>query len=204
MRRALTPLLLLVILGLGVWFAWGRFSLFSPATNEPVVEPLPPPPSYETKPQVDFLAPNFELQTLEGGTVRLGDYLGRVVVVTFWATWCPFCETQLPAYAHLAATSPRDLVVLAVNRGELPEAARDFVRNYGTRPSNMVFLQDQNDTLYPQYQATSMPQSFVIDRDGVIRAVATSELLLGEARDLVRPIILAPAACPGKKYGQDC
>lgn len=201
-RRTLFSLLLLAALAGLIWFGWRNVSWFRSAISEP--EPLPPPTSYETKAAVGSLAPNFELKTLDGREVRLGDYLGRVVIVEYWASWCPFCQTELPNLARLAASAPRDVVVLAINRGELPDVAKAYADKYVKRPANMLFLLDPEDKTYRAYEGTTMPQSFYIDRDGVVRTVAIQELLLGEMRDAARPLILAPAACPNGKYGQQC
>ncbi len=205
MKKVVGPLIGLVIIGLIVWFSWGKISLFkgsSSSTNQP--KPLPPPPTYETKPFVGFLAPDFDLKSIDGKDIQLGGFLGKVVVIDFWATWCPFCQSEMPNLARFASSEPNDVVVIAINRAELPQTVSDFTKTYVSPPSNMYVVLDPDDSIYKRYLGSTMPESFYIDRDGVIRSLANRELLLGEMRDAARPLIAAPSACHGKKYGQGC
>ena len=57
-----------------------------------------PPKQFETEyPEMDFIAPSFELPSLSGGKVNLKDYRGKVVFINFWATWCATCKVEMPS-----------------------------------------------------------------------------------------------------------
>jgi thiol-disulfide isomerase/thioredoxin len=106
MRRFLisfASLLVFAALAVGLWEVF-RSSGKEADTNSPKPMPLPEPVTYETKPQVGYLAPNFSLKTAEGQEVRLADYLGKVVILDWWATWCPLCKTQYDTMILCSAT----------------------------------------------------------------------------------------------------
>ncbi len=122
-------------------------------------------------PRPGLLAPNFILADYDGNAVRLGDFAGKVVFLNFWATWCTACEAEMPDMNRLAAKYPDDLVVLAVNRGESPGKAERWstARNL----DNIFFVVDSSESISGTYKLpNSMPQSFFIDKDGYVTALA--------------------------------
>lgn len=147
-----------------------------------------PPISYATRPAVGYLAPNFLLNTLDGRPVRLSDNLGRVTLVTFWASWCPFCAGELRDFDRLRQQYGNRLAVLAINRGETPATAANFLRLVGVSPA-VTFLLDPTDSIYPRYQATTMPETYLIDQQGVIRVITPAVLDLASMRSLVAPYL---------------
>jgi len=114
-------------------------------------------------------APDFTLTTLQGRAVSLSDYSGRVVLVYFWATWCPSCTTEMPAYqqAYERYGPPTgDFVVLGINLQEDPEQIQRFVDGLGI---TFPILLDKDGTVTGEgYQVTGMPASVIVDRQGVI------------------------------------
>ncbi len=77
-------------------------------------------------------APNFVLADYDGRAVQLDDFEGKAVFVNFWASWCGPCEREMPLIQDMADQFPDDLVVLAVNRGEVREVlSRDETRVNG-------------------------------------------------------------------------
>jgi len=122
-------------------------------------------------PQQGFLAPDFELQTLDGGTVRLSDLRGQAVLVNLWATWCPPCRAEMPAIERIY-NEYRDegLVVLAVNMTyqDTPSNISPFVNEHGL---TFPILLDKTNAVGSAYQLRSLPSSFFIDRNGIINEV---------------------------------
>jgi len=113
-------------------------------------------------------APTFELVTLDGDTVRSADLAGRVVVVNFWATWCPPCRLEMPSLQKLhQRRSPDGVVVLGLSMdvgGE--EGVRAFLDDRGiTYPVGMA-----NGALRSAFGPTpGIPTTFVLDRRGRVR-----------------------------------
>ncbi len=114
------------------------------------------------------LAPPFTAQTLDGQTVNLSDYRGKVVVLNFWATWCPPCVRETPRLVRLAeAYKDQDVVVLGVNTTfqDDPTKVRQFVRDQGISYSVLL---DPEGAVGEKYPARLMPTTYLIDRDSRI------------------------------------
>lgn len=114
-------------------------------------------------------APNFTLTTLTGQTVSLADYRGRVVLVNFWATWCPSCITEMPDYEQVYrqfGQGKGQFIVLGVNFQESPRHIEPYAAGLGlTFP---ILLDRDGRVTERRYQVTGMPASIIIDRQGLV------------------------------------
>lgn len=115
-------------------------------------------------------APNFLLPDYDRQAVRLDQFEGKVVFVNFWAAWCEFCEDEMPAIVRVAEKFPDDVVVLALNRGESQGTAEGWTggHRFPVDLDNFLWLLDTNEAVTRKYRVEGMPQSFVIDRNGII------------------------------------
>jgi cytochrome c biogenesis protein CcmG/thiol:disulfide interchange protein DsbE len=124
--------------------------------------------------QVGAAAPAFTLEQLDGPSVRFPEqYRGQVVAVRFWADWCPYCHDEMkglePVYRQ---HRDRGLVILAINVLQPPETVRPFVRELGI--SYDVLLDPQGEVTR-DYRVMGLPMTFIVDRQGVIRARIVGE-----------------------------
>jgi cytochrome c biogenesis protein CcmG/thiol:disulfide interchange protein DsbE len=112
-------------------------------------------------------AHDFSLESLDGETVSLSDLEGNVVLVNFWATWCPPCQAEIPDFEEAYRERGGDgLVVLGVNVEEPASQVLPFVTDMGmTYP----VLLDRDGRISREYRALGLPTSLLVDRDGVIR-----------------------------------
>jgi peroxiredoxin len=117
--------------------------------------------------QVDFAAPELTLEDLSGKTVSLNDYLGSVVLVNLWATWCPPCKEEMPALQAFYEDHKSDgFVLIGINQEETRDVVEPFVKDFGlTFP---IWL-DINYQAEQEFDTMSLPSSFVIDRTGNVR-----------------------------------
>ncbi len=111
-------------------------------------------------------APDFEWTDLDGRTLRLSSYRGKVVVVNFWATWCPPCREEMPALQRVAASEP-DVVVLEVDLMEPADKARSFLDSLGLDRLQPVL--DSDGATTRRFGVLSLPSTFFVDKSGVIR-----------------------------------
>lgn len=146
LAAALVPLLLVVALG---GWVLSRMPSTSPTA-------------------IGSVAPDFTLVSLEGEPIRLADLRGRPVIVNFWASWCRPCIEEFPLLRAAAARHEADgLAVVGVVYRDRSEAARDFMERYGgTWPTAM----DPGERVAAAYGVFGPPETYFIDRDGIIVA----------------------------------
>lgn len=115
------------------------------------------------------VAPDFTLPDLNGTKVSLSDYRGKVVLLNYWATWCPPCRREMPTMEEAYRKyKDQGLVVVAVSVDTgATSAIREFLDDYGL--TFQVLLDPQMKTL-SSFDSFSLPTTIVIDRRGFIRA----------------------------------
>lgn len=107
--------------------------------------------------------PNFDF-TLEGRSTNLEALRGRVVVLNFWASWCPPCVEEMPSLERLhRQLGPRGLVVLGVSVDEDPVAYENFIRSSGVTFPN---VRDPEKRIAALYGTFKYPETYIIDRQG--------------------------------------
>lgn len=108
---------------------------------------------------------NFTLKDLSGKEVSLDQFKGKVVLLEFWATWCPPCRLAVPELIKLDERfKGRDFALLAVSLDESKKAVKDFVEEEGIHYT--VLMDDGKAS--EAYGVFSIPTSFIIDRDGTV------------------------------------
>jgi thiol-disulfide isomerase/thioredoxin len=115
-------------------------------------------------------APSFAAHALEGdSTLSLGTYRGKVVFLDFWASWCGPCQSAMPLIESLRNEFPADqFQVLAVNLDQDPAKAKAFLAR---RKVGYPSVSDPEGRLPATYGLKTMPTSYLIDRNGVVRSV---------------------------------
>ena len=118
-------------------------------------------------PEVGSRAPDFTLVSLGGGSVRLSDYEGKVVLLNFWATWCRPCREEMPSMESLyRRLKTREFEILAVSidiQGQ--DVVQPFVAKYDL---TFPVLLDPDNRIYGLYRVTGVPETFIIDKKGLI------------------------------------
>ena len=124
---------------------------------------VPPSPAHE-----------LALKDVDGREHALGQYKGKVVVVNFWATWCPPCVEEMPSLQRLQDRLGRDgLVVLAVSIGDSEEKIRDFLARV---PVRFTILRDRDMGVARMWKARGIPTTYVLDTEQIVRYSAVGEL----------------------------
>lgn len=117
------------------------------------------------------LAPDFELITLAGETVKLSDYRGKKVMLNFWASWCPPCRSEMPHMENYYTDNKEsdNMEILAVNMTKTEknkvESAKEFVDEYKL---SFPILLDKDSEVMKMYQIKVYPTSYIINEEGVI------------------------------------
>jgi peroxiredoxin len=110
-------------------------------------------------------APDFELENLQGNTVKLSDFRGKKVILNFWATWCPPCKEEMPDMEEFYKKAGEDVIILAVNIDPQYNVSK-FIKEVGI---TFPVLLDKKDTVNNMYQVITIPTTYFIDEKGIIR-----------------------------------
>ena len=141
-------------------------------------------------PRVGPTAPNFQLWDLNGNPISLAEYRGRVVLVNFWATWCGPCRVEMPAMERLYREFNRkDFEILAVSTDPQGVAVtRPFKESLGL---SFPILHDSDFRVGVAYGARTLPITFLVDRQGMIRhrIFGARDWESPEARQLIQTLL---------------
>ncbi len=111
-------------------------------------------------------APDFTLQDMSGKTVKLSDQKGKVVLLEFWATWCPPCRAAVPGLEQLhKAYKDKGLVVLAVS---MDQGGWDEVKSFVAEKHITYTVLKGTDTVGEQYQVRSIPMTLILNKEGKV------------------------------------
>lgn len=122
-------------------------------------------------PRQDFLAPDFTLQTIEGHSIRLSELRGQAILINLWATWCPPCRAEMPAIQKMYEEyKDMGFVVLAINvsNQDNPTAIQPFIQEFHL---SFPILLDPSGEASRLYELRSLPSSFFIDKQGMIKEI---------------------------------
>jgi peroxiredoxin len=126
-----------------------------------------PEPKVDVGPEMGVAAQDFQLSTLRGDYVKLSDYRGKVVFLNIWATWCPPCREEMPSmealYRRLKGRQFEMLAVSIDRKGQ--EVVGPFAAKYGL---TFPVLLDPDGKTYQLYGLTGVPETFIVNRDGMI------------------------------------
>lgn len=117
-------------------------------------------------PEVGSPAPDFQLDTLSGETVRLSDFRGKTVLLNFWATWCAPCRLEMPAIESRFEEHKSDLAVLGINFDEPASDVQAFAQELGL---TFTILLDPGGEVQKLYKIRGYPSTYILDADGVVR-----------------------------------
>jgi thiol-disulfide isomerase/thioredoxin len=121
-------------------------------------------------------APEFGLVALDGQECDLTDFEGRVILVNFWATWCPPCRKEMPALERLAQHfQVAAFEVVGVNVGESVERVRDFLQTLPVLPA-FPMLMDPDGSVSQAWHARVVPTTWVVDGNGRMVLGAVGEV----------------------------
>jgi peroxiredoxin len=143
--------------------------------------------------------PDFTLRDLSGNDVSLEDFRGKVVLLEFWATWCPPCRAAVPELIALhKQMQGRDFALIAVSMDENRDKVKDFVDEQGI--PYLVLIDDAG--ISSQYGVFSIPTSFIIDRNGKViskHAGYGEGMIAGISKEIESLMAMSTGAAPAEQ-----
>jgi peroxiredoxin len=157
LRRFMAAATLCAAAGVGTGCSGGGFSPASGGGSE------------GEHPLIGAKAPDFDLAAQHGSSrASLAAQAGKVVIVDFWATWCDPCKESFPHYQSMLDHSGGQLAVIGVSVDEEPAGIAQFGQQTGVK---FPLAWDDGQSVSRQYSPSTMPTSFVIDKNGIVRYV---------------------------------
>jgi len=112
---------------------------------------------------VGKMIPNYELTTLEGDTVSLHDYDGKILILNFWATWWPYCNQEMPDLEKVNQMD--DVQVLAIDVREPKKVVQDYQDEHGY---DLTMILDEDGELANEFFVASFPTTYFVDEEGIL------------------------------------
>lgn len=175
-----TGLLLLVMVVFGIsWIQFTRLPLDAANLDQLIAAP-----------STGFLANDFSLTGLDGKSYQLSAFRGKPVILNFWATWCPPCRAEMPAFERVwQRYNQGDVVILAVNQRESPLTIERFEQN--VVDVSFPILLDSQGEVSRLFSVTGLPTTFFIDAEGRIQTVSMGGMdeatLLASVQKIIKP-----------------
>jgi cytochrome c biogenesis protein CcmG, thiol:disulfide interchange protein DsbE len=136
---------------------------------------------------VDYAAPQFDLQDLQGQAVSLADYQGQVILVNNWATWCPPCKAEMPTLqAFYNDHHKQNFTIIGIEAGEPATAVAQFVKDHSL---TFPVWPDTGQKSILAFRNQNLPNSYVIDRTGKVRLAWTGAISRKMLEDYVTPLL---------------
>lgn len=131
-------------------------------------------------PQVGAAMPTFELESVEGETRSLSEFAGKVTLVNLWATWCPPCRAETPllqAMHDSLGAQGFEVIGVTVDQAAARSAVDGFLSEYEVGYTQLL---DPNMTTMDRFGVIGLPASYLIGRDGTVRAVRMGPIVEGD------------------------
>lgn len=161
------------------------------SVDEDIRREAPPPAGYgllsrfESEGVPDFEAPLVKQGVPTGANMKLSDYRGKIIILSFWATWCAPCIEEFPSMVQLIEKFNGEVVMIGVSADQRPADIESFLKTYKVDSRFFVNLWDPSTGIATKYGTEKIPENYIIGRDlKLIRKVTT-------VRDWFAPDVVA-------------
>ncbi|MCY3926293.1 MAG: TlpA disulfide reductase family protein [bacterium] len=172
----------------GAWTLIALMAALSCGSGTPA--PASPPPAAVTGPETPEDAPagdrrrvpDVRFDYFDGSEGSLADFAGTPTVINFWASWCPPCITEMPAFEAVHRELGPNVAFLGVNVGDEPGAARELAERTGV---TYPLAEDPDSAIFRAFGGLGMPTTVLVDGHGTIMHMVASRLKAQDLRGLI-------------------
>lgn len=165
--KILVILLVMLVVMVGIFVMNKSNQVSDNADKQDVVEAPPEENLDAVEIGIGKPAPDFTLKDLNGEDVSLSDYKGQYVLINFWATWCGYCDMEMPDLQKFDDEN-EDLVVLAVDVKEKSSDVSDYIIKNGY---DFKVILDSEGRIANTYRVSGFPTSYFVDKEGLLQGV---------------------------------
>lgn len=140
--------------------------------------------------KVGSVAPDFVLEDHDGKPVRLSDLQGKIVVINFWASWCPPCRDEMPDLQWLSEEYQKDLVVLGVNTAYVDDRSDALAFADELALTFPILFDQSGDVSEGLFSVRGLPTSYWIDRRGTVRQIQVGAMTRDQMIDVAEYLLL--------------
>lgn len=175
----LTIWILLLVVTVGFYFYFKNHDYSKKPSNPPVTAQNTPASNTDSSkkdeqvpsPAIGDKAPDFTLRDINGNLVRLEDYKNKVVFLNFWASWCEYCQDEFNMFKNeYPKYKGKNIEIVTVNVMENIDVVKAFKQKFGLE---FPILLDEKGEVTKKYYITSIPTTYIIDGNGIIRDIHT-------------------------------
>lgn len=179
-----TNLLVAAIAIIGMAAGIGAYTYFNKPVSKPKIATI------KADTLVGKKRPDFSLVNVDGDQRHIADWDGKVLVVNFWATWCPPCRREIPAFIELQEKYEKQGFTIVGVALDEKQAAIDYVDPMGI--NYPILVADADGIAISQSYGNKLgvlPYTVIVDRQGIIRHILAREVELDEAEKLITPLL---------------
>lgn len=128
-----------------------------------------------TKLNFDLTAPEFEIPDLKGKVYKTDDFSGKILLISFWASWCPPCRKELPSLARLSRKLPKNkFASLAINLGDPQHIVKNFLSKIDHQ--GLLVLHSRSKNIMAEWHIQGLPSSYLIAPNGQIKYAVLGDI----------------------------
>lgn len=136
----------------------------------------------------DKQAPDYTLKDFNGDTHKISDYKGKILVLDYWAAWCPFCVDEMPELQKAQDENKSSVVIVGIHRTdtESMDTGKTFASKRGV---TYLLVSDENGKLYDASGGFGMPVAVYIDKQGVVREIKVGPKTADEISTTIKGLL---------------
>ncbi len=167
MRHGLNGMIAVVFAGAIMWLGWWKYQDFLTQGSRP-----PPGTQKLNEMEVEGV-PDFSIEDLDGNRVELSDFKNKIVILSFWASWCEPCVQEFPSLVNLIKEMKGDVLLLAISADHTLEALQAFIKAFDAKDPNIKIMWDKSQRVAGLYGTEILPESYILGyQNKVIRKIA--------------------------------